>query len=154
MIGAVFTRAKGFCSGVNESSPQPPPPNRFLPINIHLDIILSFALRSPERIFPAASPTKTLSLPPTTSPQALLRLPETTDREASSTGFNVKQNHVSFLQQLTAGAVATMATVTGGMSLGFSAVALPAMQTTNHRPQVSEDQASWIGEDHRPSYTV
>jgi hypothetical protein len=41
--------------------------------------------------------------------------------------------------------VATVATVTGGMSLGFSAVALPAMQTTYHHPHVSEDQASWIG---------
>jgi hypothetical protein len=50
------------------------------------------------------------------------------------------------LQQLIVGAVATTATVSGGMSLGFSAVALPAMQSTHHHPHVSEDQASWIGE--------
>jgi hypothetical protein len=49
------------------------------------------------------------------------------------------------LQQFTVSAVATMATVTAGMTLGFSAVALPAMQSTNQHPHVSEEQASWIG---------
>jgi hypothetical protein len=36
-----------------------------------------------------------------------------------------------------------MTTVTAGMTLGFSAVTLPAMQTAD---RVSEEQASWIGE--------
>jgi hypothetical protein len=36
-----------------------------------------------------------------------------------------------------------MATVTAGMTLGFSAVTLPAMQALD---RISEAQASWIGE--------
>jgi hypothetical protein len=55
-----------------------------------------------------------------------------------------------FLQQFIVGAVATMATVTAGMTLGFSAVTLPAMQTAD---RVSEEQASWIGECYAPLRT-
>ncbi|PNF39491.1 Facilitated trehalose transporter Tret1-2-like protein [Cryptotermes secundus] len=43
--------------------------------------------------------------------------------------------------QFIVGAVATLATVTAGMTLGYSAVTLPAMQTAD---RVSEEQASWI----------
>jgi hypothetical protein len=47
-----------------------------------------------------------------------------------------------------------MATVTSGMTLGFSAVALPAMQKTDENPHVSEEEASWIGECCRRLITV
>jgi hypothetical protein len=49
-------------------------------------------------------------------------------------------------QQLAMGAVANLGTVASGMTLGFSAVALPAMQAPGHMPYVSDAQASWIGE--------
>jgi len=33
-----------------------------------------------------------------------------------------------------------------GMAVGYSAVAIPAMQTAHHTPYISDEQASWIGE--------
>ncbi|PSN36326.1 hypothetical protein C0J52_24327 [Blattella germanica] len=47
-------------------------------------------------------------------------------------------------QQYILGAVANIASIAAGMTLGFSAVALPPMQMQHHSPQVSHDQASWI----------
>ncbi|XP_023701755.1 facilitated trehalose transporter Tret1 isoform X1 [Cryptotermes secundus] len=47
-------------------------------------------------------------------------------------------------KQLALGAVANLGTVASGMTLGFSAVALPAMQALDHTPCVSDAQASWI----------
>ncbi|XP_069699269.1 facilitated trehalose transporter Tret1-like isoform X2 [Periplaneta americana] len=47
-------------------------------------------------------------------------------------------------KQLLIGAVANLGTIAVGMSMGFSAVALPAMQDPYHVPHVSEEQASWI----------
>ncbi|XP_069699247.1 facilitated trehalose transporter Tret1-like isoform X5 [Periplaneta americana] len=46
--------------------------------------------------------------------------------------------------QLTAGAAANLGTIGSGMTLGFSAVALPAMQTSYHEPAVSDEEASWV----------
>jgi len=43
------------------------------------------------------------------------------------------------------GAAATLGNIASGMTMGFSAVALPTMQAVNHTPQVSDEQASWIG---------
>ncbi|XP_069699243.1 facilitated trehalose transporter Tret1-2 homolog isoform X2 [Periplaneta americana] len=50
---------------------------------------------------------------------------------------------MSSLKQLTAGAAANLGTIGSGMTLGFSAVALPAMQTSYHEPAVSDEEASW-----------
>jgi hypothetical protein len=50
------------------------------------------------------------------------------------------------LQQMSVGLAANLGTISSGMSLGFSAVALPAMQAAHHTPHVSDDAASWIGE--------
>jgi hypothetical protein len=44
------------------------------------------------------------------------------------------------------GLAANLGNIASGMSLGYSAVALPAMQTAHHTPHVSDEQASWIGE--------
>jgi hypothetical protein len=61
---------------------------------------------------------------------------------------NVKRIHSGRLtfQQLTVGLAANLGNIATGMSLGYSAVALPAMQAAHHTPYVSEEQASWIGE--------
>jgi hypothetical protein len=53
--------------------------------------------------------------------------------------------HSSF-QQLAVGAAANLGTIASGMTLGFSAVALPVMQAAQHTPYISDEQASWIGE--------
>jgi hypothetical protein len=44
------------------------------------------------------------------------------------------------LLQVSVGLLANLASISPGMNLGFSAVALPAMQTA-----VTDDEASWIG---------
>ncbi|XP_023701748.1 facilitated trehalose transporter Tret1-2 homolog isoform X3 [Cryptotermes secundus] len=46
--------------------------------------------------------------------------------------------------QLAVGAVANLGTIASGMTLGFSAVALPVMQAEDHTPYISDEQASWI----------
>jgi hypothetical protein len=58
---------------------------------------------------------------------------------------NVKGSHrdYSTLQQLAVGLAANLGSIASGMTLGYSAVALPAMQTEH---DVSDEQASWIGE--------
>ena len=58
---------------------------------------------------------------------------------------NVKGIHRdhSTLQQLAVGLAANLGIIALGMALGYSAVALPAMQTEHN---VSDEQASWIGE--------
>jgi len=58
---------------------------------------------------------------------------------------NVKGIHRghSALQQLAVGLAANLGSIAVGMALGFSAVALPAIQTEH---DVSDEQASWIGE--------
>jgi hypothetical protein len=60
--------------------------------------------------------------------------------------FTKHQRGQNIFQQVIVGAVANLGTISSGMSLGFSAVALPAMQAAHHSPHVSEEQASWIGE--------
>jgi hypothetical protein len=47
------------------------------------------------------------------------------------------------LQQLAVGLAANLGTIGFGMALGYSAVALPAIQTEH---DVSDEQASWISE--------
>jgi len=47
--------------------------------------------------------------------------------------------------QVTIGVLANITTISPGMNLGFSAVALPAMQSVNHTVTITEDEASWIG---------
>jgi hypothetical protein len=49
------------------------------------------------------------------------------------------------LLQVSVGLLANLASISPGMNLGFSAVALPAMQTANHTTAVTDDEASWIG---------
>jgi len=44
------------------------------------------------------------------------------------------------------GLAANVANIAAGMSFGYSAVALPAMQSAHHKPYISDEQASWIGE--------
>jgi hypothetical protein len=44
------------------------------------------------------------------------------------------------------GLAANLANIAVGMTLGYSAVALPAMQSAQHTPYISDEQASWIGE--------
>ena len=58
---------------------------------------------------------------------------------------NVKGIHRdhSTLQQLAVGLAANLGNIGLGMAVGYSAVALPAMQTEH---DVSDEQASWIGE--------
>ncbi|XP_069699256.1 facilitated trehalose transporter Tret1-like isoform X2 [Periplaneta americana] len=51
---------------------------------------------------------------------------------------------MSTTKQLIVSAAANLGTIASGMALGFSAVALPAMQMTDHVPHVSEEQASWV----------
>jgi hypothetical protein len=57
-----------------------------------------------------------------------------------------KQTVCSTFQQLAVGAAANLGTIASGMTLGFSAVALPVMQAEDHTPHISDEQASWIGE--------
>jgi hypothetical protein len=47
--------------------------------------------------------------------------------------------------QVTIGVLVNIPTISPGMNLGFSAVALPAMQSANHTVTITEDEASWIG---------
>lgn len=47
-------------------------------------------------------------------------------------------------KQLAVGAAANLGTIASGMTLGFSAVALPVMQAEDHTPYISDEQASWI----------
>ncbi|XP_069699267.1 facilitated trehalose transporter Tret1-like isoform X2 [Periplaneta americana] len=47
-------------------------------------------------------------------------------------------------KQLLIGAVANLGNIATGLTIGFSAVALPAMQTAHHEPPVSDEQTSWI----------
>jgi hypothetical protein len=58
---------------------------------------------------------------------------------------NVKGIHPDHytLQQLAVGLAANLGNISLGMAVGYSAVALPAMQTEHN---VSDEQASWIGE--------
>ena len=42
------------------------------------------------------------------------------------------------------GAIVNIATIAAGMTLGFSAVALPPMQMDDHNPRVTQQQAFWI----------
>ncbi|XP_066996746.2 facilitated trehalose transporter Tret1-2 homolog isoform X2 [Anabrus simplex] len=50
----------------------------------------------------------------------------------------------AILIQLLVGLVANFASLAPGMSLGFSAVALPQMKSPNSFPQISESEESWI----------
>ncbi|PSN45095.1 hypothetical protein C0J52_05094 [Blattella germanica] len=54
------------------------------------------------------------------------------------------QSRRSILIQVLVGLIANLAAIGPGMNLGYSAVALPAMQAANHTPSVSDEQASWI----------
>lgn len=47
--------------------------------------------------------------------------------------------------QVTIGVLANLTTISPGMNLGFSAVALPAMQSVNQTVTITDDEASWIG---------
>ncbi|XP_069699253.1 facilitated trehalose transporter Tret1-like [Periplaneta americana] len=51
---------------------------------------------------------------------------------------------MSYRKQLALAAAANIGTIASGMTFGFSAVALPAMQTSEHVPHVSDDDASWV----------
>jgi len=46
------------------------------------------------------------------------------------------------LQQLAVGLAANLGIIALGLAIGYSAVALPAMQTAHN---VSDEQASWVG---------
>lgn len=54
----------------------------------------------------------------------------------------------SVLTQVSVAALANLGSVSPGMNLGYSAIALPAMQSGNRSATVSQDEASWIGETH------
>lgn len=47
--------------------------------------------------------------------------------------------------QVTVAALANLTVISPGMNLGYSAVALPAMQSANSTVTITEDDASWIG---------
>ena len=47
--------------------------------------------------------------------------------------------------QVTIGVLVNLTTISPGMNLGFSAVALPAMQSVNSTVIITDDEASWIG---------
>ena len=47
--------------------------------------------------------------------------------------------------QVTIGVLVNLTTISPGMNLGFSAVALPAMQSVNSTVTITDDEASWIG---------
>jgi hypothetical protein len=51
---------------------------------------------------------------------------------------------VAFFQQLAVSAAANLGTTASGMTLGFSAVALPAMQGSHHIPRVSNVEANVV----------
>ena len=61
---------------------------------------------------------------------------------------NVKGIHRDHytLQQLAVGLAANLGIIAIGLALGYSAVALPAMQRAHNTPYVSDEEASWIGE--------
>ena len=46
-------------------------------------------------------------------------------------------------------AAANLGSVATGMTVGFSAVALPALQSPSHDPAVTDEEASWIGKSNR-----
>ncbi|KAJ4427061.1 hypothetical protein ANN_26860 [Periplaneta americana] len=64
-------------------------------------------------------------------------------------GVILTRSHVPYLlwrlQQLGVSLAANIGTIGSGLTLGYSAVALPAMQAANHQPSVTEEEASWIG---------
>jgi hypothetical protein len=47
--------------------------------------------------------------------------------------------------QVTIGILANLTTISPGMNLGYSAVAVPAMQSANHTVTITDEEASWIG---------
>jgi hypothetical protein len=47
--------------------------------------------------------------------------------------------------QVTIGVFANLTTISPGMNLGYSAVAVPAMQSANHTVTITDEEASWIG---------
>lgn len=49
--------------------------------------------------------------------------------------------------QVSVGLLANLASISPGMNLGFSAVALPAMRAANDTATLTDDEASWIGEE-------
>jgi hypothetical protein len=61
---------------------------------------------------------------------------------------NVKGIHRDHytLQQLAVGLAANLGNIAIGLAFGYSAVALPAMQTAHNTTYVSDEEASWIGE--------
>ncbi|PSN32151.1 hypothetical protein C0J52_23851 [Blattella germanica] len=52
--------------------------------------------------------------------------------------------HLFVLQQLLVSTAANIGAIASGMTVGFSAVALPAMQAISHEPRITDEQASWI----------
>ena len=46
-------------------------------------------------------------------------------------------------------AAANLGSIGTGMTVGFSAVALPALQSPTHDPVVTDEEASWIGKTSR-----
>ncbi|XP_021940768.1 uncharacterized protein LOC110840202 [Zootermopsis nevadensis] len=62
-------------------------------------------------------------------------------------GRNAPPSRRSMLTQVSVGLLANLASISPGMNLGFSAVALPAMRTANDTATLTDDEASWIGEE-------
>lgn len=61
---------------------------------------------------------------------------------------NGKTTRGSALRQVIASFVANIGTVNTGMVFGFSAVVLPQLQEPDSIIPITEDEASWIGNNH------
>jgi hypothetical protein len=57
----------------------------------------------------------------------------------------INRDHYT-LQQLAIALAANLGIIAIGLAFGYSAVALPAMQTAHNTTNVSDEEASWIGE--------
>nr|CAD7609577.1 unnamed protein product [Timema genevievae] len=55
------------------------------------------------------------------------------------------RNYKSILQQVWIGVISSFGVISTGMSLGFSAVALPQLQNSSHLDYLDVNQASWFG---------
>nr|CAD7204874.1 unnamed protein product [Timema douglasi] len=54
------------------------------------------------------------------------------------------RNYKSILQQVWIGVISSFGVISTGMSLGFSAVALPQLQNSSHLDYLDVNQASWF----------
>lgn len=70
----------------------------------------------------------------------MIKLPEGHQMDSRTAARSTR----SVLTQVCVAVLANLASISPGMNLGYSGIALPAMQSGNHSATVTQDEASWI----------